>query len=39
MVHRFVDRINARDVDGLAARTTDDHRFVDSLGTLTVGTR
>ena len=33
----FVDRINARDVDGLAALMTDDHRFVDSLGGVTAG--
>ncbi len=29
---RFVDRINAHDVEGLAALLTSDHRFVDSLG-------
>jgi ketosteroid isomerase-like protein len=33
----FVDRINARDVDGLAALMTDDHRFVDSLGRVMAG--
>ncbi len=29
---RFVDRINAHDIEGLAALLTLDHRFVDSLG-------
>jgi uncharacterized protein (TIGR02246 family) len=29
---RFNDRINARDLDGLAALMTDDHTFVDSAG-------
>jgi ketosteroid isomerase-like protein len=33
----FVDRINARDVDGLAALMTDDHRFIDSLGRVMSG--
>ena len=36
-VQRFVDRINARDVAGLAALMTSDHRFVDSLGSAMVG--
>jgi uncharacterized protein (TIGR02246 family) len=33
----FVDRINTRDVDGLAALMTDDHRFIDSLGQVIAG--
>ena len=37
VVRTFVDRINARDVDGLATLMTDDHRFVDSLGTVIAG--
>ena len=28
----FMDRINAHDVDGLAALMTEDHTFIDSLG-------
>ena len=32
VVRAFVDRINAHDVDGLAALMTEDHRFIDSLG-------
>jgi ketosteroid isomerase-like protein len=28
----FNDRINARDLDGLAALMTDDHTFVDAVG-------
>lgn len=30
--HRFVERINAHDIAGLAAMMTPDHRFIDSLG-------
>ncbi len=37
VVHRFVDRINAHDVDGIAALMTDDHRFIDSLGAEVLG--
>jgi ketosteroid isomerase-like protein len=37
VVLRFVDRINAGDVEGLAALMTDDHRFIDSLGAEAVG--
>jgi hypothetical protein len=33
----FVDRINAQDVDGLAALMTQDHRFIDSLGQVVTG--
>jgi ketosteroid isomerase-like protein len=29
---RFVERINAHDLDGIVALLTADHRFVDSLG-------
>jgi len=32
IVERFVDRINAHDVEGLVRLMTDDHLFVDSLG-------
>ena len=32
VARRFVDRINAHDLDGLAALLTPDHRFIDSLG-------
>lgn len=34
VVRRFVDRINAHDVDGIVALLAPDHRFVDSLGTV-----
>jgi len=34
---RVVDRINAHDVDGLAALLTTDHRFIDSMGTESSG--
>ncbi len=34
---RFNDRINARDLDGLAALMTDDHTFVDSAGDRVAG--
>ena len=34
---RFVERINAHDVDGLAALMTDEHRFIDSGGTVHTG--
>jgi ketosteroid isomerase-like protein len=29
---KFVERVNAHDVDGLAAMMTEDHRFIDALG-------
>jgi ketosteroid isomerase-like protein len=32
VARRFVDRINAHDVEGLVALMTGDHVFVDSLG-------
>jgi ketosteroid isomerase-like protein len=32
VVRAFVGRINAHDVDGLAALMTEDHCFIDSLG-------
>ncbi len=32
VVEKFVDRINAHDVDGLAALMSTDHVFIDSLG-------
>ena len=32
MARRFVDRINAHDVEGLISLMTSDHAFVDSLG-------
>jgi ketosteroid isomerase-like protein len=28
----FIDRINARDADGLGELMSDDHRFIDALG-------
>jgi ketosteroid isomerase-like protein len=37
VVRAFVGRINARDVDGLAALMTEDHRFIDSLGQVVSG--
>lgn len=37
IVRKFVDRINALDVLGLAALMTVDHRFVDSLGSVLSG--
>ena len=37
IVIRFNDRINARDIDGLVALMTDDHRFVDSAGHTVTG--
>src|SRR5208337_3660010 len=32
VVEKFVDRINAHDVDGLVALMSADHVFIDSLG-------
>lgn len=37
IVRTFIGRINARDVLGLAALMTADHRFVDSLGSVFSG--
>jgi ketosteroid isomerase-like protein len=37
VVVRFNDRINARDVDGLAELMSGDHRFVDSAGEVVSG--
>jgi ketosteroid isomerase-like protein len=37
VVFRFVDRINAGDVDGLLDLMTDDHRLVDSSGATLCG--
>jgi ketosteroid isomerase-like protein len=37
VVRAFVGRINARDVDGLAALMTEDHRFIDSHGQVVSG--
>jgi len=37
IVQRFIDRINARDVPGLTALMTPDHRFIDSAGSLLMG--
>jgi uncharacterized protein (TIGR02246 family) len=37
IVIKFVDRINAHDVDGLAAMMTEDHMFVDSDGDVAQG--
>jgi len=36
-VQRFIDRINARDVEGLSVLMTTDHRFIDPLGSVIVG--
>src|SRR6267142_716013 len=36
-VQRFIDRINAGDVEGLSVLMTTDHRFIDSLGSVIVG--
>lgn len=36
-VQRFVDRINVRDRDAVVALTTEEHRFIDSLGAEVVG--
>lgn len=36
-VRLFIDQINARDVEGLSALLTPDHRFIDSLGSVIVG--
>ena len=36
-VQRFIDQINARDVEGLSVLLTPDHRFIDSLGAVIVG--
>jgi ketosteroid isomerase-like protein len=37
IVRAFIERINAHDVDGLSACLTEDHRFIDSLGTVLSG--
>jgi ketosteroid isomerase-like protein len=37
IVRAFVERINAHDVDGLSACLREDHRFIDSLGTVITG--
>lgn len=37
VVQRFVDRINAKDLDAMVALMTEDHRFIDSLGAEVVG--
>ena len=37
VAQQFIDRINARDVDGMLALMTSDHRMLDSLGNLMVG--
>jgi len=34
---RFVEKINAGDVDGIALLMTENHRFIDSLGNLITG--
>lgn len=38
IVRTFVERINARDVDGLCALMTSDHALVDAMGTTFTGT-
>ncbi len=37
VVRGFIGRINDHDVAGLSALLTEDHRFVDSLGSVFVG--
>ena len=37
LARAFVDRINDHDVDGLVGMMTDDHVFIDALGSKTVG--
>jgi phosphinothricin acetyltransferase len=37
VVHEFIERINAHDVDGLLPCLSPDHRFIDSLGAVFVG--
>ena len=37
VVQAFIERINAHDVEGLAAFLSVDHHFIDSLGTVFVG--
>ncbi len=32
LIYQFIERINAHDVDGLCALMTQDHLFVDSIG-------
>jgi ketosteroid isomerase-like protein len=33
VAHAFIRAINRQDVDALAELMTDEHRFIDSLGT------
>ena len=37
IAQRFVERINACDAAGLGALSTEDHRFIDSLGNVVTG--
>jgi ketosteroid isomerase-like protein len=37
LVRRFVDTINAHDVEALTTLMADDHRFIDSLGSVFEG--
>ena len=37
VARRFVDRINAHDVPGIVAMLSEDHEFIDSLGTIFAG--
>jgi ketosteroid isomerase-like protein len=37
VVQAFIERINAHDVDRIAAALTADHRFIDSLGAVFTG--
>ena len=37
VVRGFIARINDHDVDGLSAMLTENHRFIDSLGSVFVG--
>jgi hypothetical protein len=37
VVRRFIDRINAHDLDGIVELLAENHRFVDSLGAVFEG--
>jgi ketosteroid isomerase-like protein len=37
VVREFIGLINERDVEGLTAVLTEDHRFIDSLGSVFIG--
>lgn len=37
VVKGFIERINARDVEGICARITEDHTFLDAVGASVTG--